>query len=157
MAMISVFSAGCTPVNIEPEPPRTIVNFDYTPPSEAIPGSADATFAVVGTKFETPISLFKTFASNMTKDFGEIVTARGFGVRGPFMTYDDMTYSDKEGSDLVLTAEVEFSSDISQIQYSPFGIPSGSVTLKCHVSLMVPKVLQTRGCGQGVLLLHRLR
>ena len=137
MAMISVFLAGCIPANIEPEPPRAIVNFDYTPPSEAIPGSADATFAIVGTRFDTPISLFRTFASNMTKDFGEIVTARGFGVRGPFMTYDDMTYSDKEGSDLMLTAEVEFSSDTSQIQYSSFGIPSGSVTVKCHISLMV--------------------
>ncbi len=137
IAMISVFLAGCIPANIEPEPPRAIVNFDYTPPSEAVPGSADATFSVVGTKFETPVPLFKTFASNMTKDFGEILTARGFGVRGPFMAYNDMTYSDKEGSDLMLTAEVEFSSDTSQIQYSSFGIPSGSVTVKCHVNLIV--------------------
>ncbi len=135
--MVSVSLAGCIPANIEPEPPRAVVNFDYTPSSDAVPGSADATFAVVGTKFDTPISLFKTFASNMTKDFGEILTARGFGVRGPFMTFNDMTYSDKEGSDLMLTAEVEFSSDTSQIQYSSFGIPSGSVTVKCHVNLIV--------------------
>ena len=91
---------------------------DYTPRAESTPGSADTTFAVVGAQFKTPVPLFRTFASNMTKDFEEILTARGFGVRGPFMEYNDMTYSDKEGSDLILTAEVEFSSDTSQIKYS---------------------------------------
>ena len=141
MAVVLIIIAGCVPTAVEPEPPRAIVNFDYTPPSEAIPGSADATFAIVGTRFDTPVPLFRTFASNMTKDFGEILTARGFGVRGPFMAYDDMTYSDKEGSDLTLTAEVEFNSDTSQIQYSSFGIPSGSVTVKCHVNLIVSESL----------------
>lgn len=141
IAVVCITIAGCVPATIEPEPPRAIVNFDYTPPAEAIPGSADATFAVVGTRFEAPIPLFRTFASNMTKDFGEILTARGFGVRGPFMEYNDMTYSDKEGSDLTLTAEVEFSSDTSQIRYSSMGIPSGSVTVKCHVNLIVSESL----------------
>ena len=137
IVVVCIIIAGCVTTTVEPEPPRAIVNFDYTPPSEAIPGSADATFAIVGTRFDTPVPLFRTFASNMTKDFGEILTTRGFGVRGPFMAYDDMTYSDKEGSDLMLTAEVEFSSDTSQIRYSSFGIPSGSVTVKCHVNLIV--------------------
>lgn len=137
IAAIFLIIGGCVPTTIEPIPPRSVVNFDYTPPSDAVPGSADATFAVVGTKFDTPISLFKTFASNMTKDFGEILTARGFGVRGPFATFNEMTYSDKEGSDVKLTAEVEFNSDISQIVYSAFGVPSGSVTVKCHVNLIV--------------------
>ena len=141
ITVVCIMIVGCVPANVEPEPPRAIVNFDYTPLSEAVPGSADATFAIVGTRFDTPVPLFGTFASNMTKDFGEIITARGFGVRGPFMAYDDMTYSDKEGSDLMLTAEVEFSSDISQIQYSSFGIPSGSVTVKCHVNLIVSESL----------------
>ena len=141
VAIVFVILVGCVPTTIEPEPPRAIVNFDYTPPAEAVPGSADATFAVVGTRFDTPIQLFRTFASNMTKDFGEILTARGFGVRGPFMAYNDMTYTDKEGSDMTLTAEVEFSSDTSQIQYSSFGIPSGSVTVKCHVNLIVSESL----------------
>ena len=141
IVVVCIIIAGCVTTTVEPEPPRAIVNFDYTPPSEAIPGSADATFAIVGTRFDTPVPLFRTFASNMTKDFGEILTTRGFGVRGPFMAYDDMTYSDKEGSDLMLTAEVEFSSDTSQIRYSSFGIPSGFVTVKCHVNLIVSESL----------------
>ena len=78
----------------------------------------------------------------MTKDFGEILTARGFGVRGPFMEYDHLTYSDKEGSDLILTAEVKFSADTSQISYSSLGyIPRGAVTVSCHVNLIVSESL----------------
>ena len=133
--------ASCVPINTEPEPPRAIITFDYMPSAEATPGSAGATFAIVGAQFETPVPLFRTFASNMTKDFGEILTARGFGIRGPFMVYDDMTYSDKEGSDLTLTAEVDFSSDTSQIRYSSLRIPSGSVVVKCHVNLIVSESL----------------
>ena len=132
---VCIIIAGCAP--LEPEPPREVITFDYTPLGEAVPGSANATFAIVGAQFETPVPLFKTFVSNMTKDFGEILTARGFSVRGPFIEYNDMTYSDKEGSDLILTAEVEFSSDTSQIRYSSLRIPSGSVTVKSHVNLIV--------------------
>lgn len=141
VAVVCVIIVGCASVTTEPEPPRAIITFDYTPLTEAVPGSADATFAIVGTQFDTPIPLFRTFASNMTKDFGEILTARGFGVRGPFMAYNDLTYSDKEGSDLILTTEVEFSSDTSQIRYSSLGIPSGSVTVKSHVNLIVSESL----------------
>ena len=118
------------------KPPRVHINFDYTPPSKAPPGSANVTFALVSTWIETPVPLFRTFASNMTKDFEEILTARGFGVRGPFTTFDDMTYTDKEGSDLTLTANVEFSTDTSQMILSVMNIPSGAVTVKCHVNLI---------------------
>ena len=97
--------AGCA-VPVEPKPPRAIITFDYSPP-ETMPGSANLTFAVVGAEIVggrrgTPIPLFKTFASNMTKDFSEILTARGFSVKGPFQGYDIMTYSDKEGTEEVL-------------------------------------------------------
>ena len=131
--------AGCA-VHVEPEPPRAIITFDYSPP-EATPGSANLTFAVVGAeivggKYGTPIPLFKTFASNMTKDFGEILTARGFSVKGPFQDYDIMTYSDKEGTDLILTAEVEFSSDTTQIRSSSIGRLNGSIIVTCHVNLV---------------------
>lgn len=130
-----VIVAGCAAVYVEPEPPRAIITFDYTPP-EATPGSADITLAVVGAQVETPIPLFKTFANNMTKDFGEILTARGFGTKGPFEEYDLMTYSDKEGSDLALTAKIDFSSDTSQIRYSTINRLSGSVVISCHINLV---------------------
>ncbi len=131
--------AGCA-VHVEPEPPRAIITFDYSPP-EMMPGSANLTFAVVGTEivggeYGTPIPLFKTFTSNMTKDFSEILTARGFSVKGPFQDYDIMTYTDKEGTDLILTAEVEFRSDTTQIRPSGFGNLNGAIIVSCHVNLV---------------------
>ena len=133
VAVACMMIAGC--VATLPEPPRAIITFDYTP-SEATPGSAGVTFAVVGAQIETPVFLFRTFASNMTKDFGEILTARGFSVKGPFNEYDLMTYSDKEGSNLVLTAEVEFISDLTQLSYSTFSKVNGPLTVSCHVNLV---------------------
>ena len=140
VALVCIMTANCAAVHVEPEVPRTIITFDYAPP-ETMPGSANLTFAVVGaeivgTKYGTPIPLFKTFASNMTKDFAEILTARGFSVKGPFQGYDIMTYSDKEGTDLILTAEVEFSSDTTQIRPSSIGRLSGLIIVSCHVNLV---------------------
>ena len=130
---------GCA-VHVEPELPRAIITFDYSPP-ETMPGSANLTFAVVGAeivggKYGTAIPLFNTFASNMTKDFVEILTARGFSVKGPFQDYDIMTYSDKQGTDLILTAEVEFSSDTTQLKPSTIGRVNGSIIVSCHVNLV---------------------
>lgn len=135
---VCIIMAGCTP--IEPEPPRAILTFDYTP-REATPGSADVTFAIVGAQIDTPVGLFRTFARNMANDFGEILTARGFSVKGPFQEYDLMTYSDKEGSDLVLTAEVGFTSDLTQLSYSTFNKVTGPLTVSCHVNLVARESL----------------
>ena len=135
IAVVFITLVGCASVAVEPEPIRTTPTFDYTPP-EAIPGSAEVTFAVVGAQIETPVPLFRDFASNMTKDFGEILTARGFSVKGPFNEYDLMIFSDKEGSDLVLTAEVDFSYDTMQLNYSTIGRLNGTVVVKGHVNLV---------------------
>ena len=105
--------------------PRVSPSFDYTPPEEAAPGSTDITFAVVGAEFETPVQtfnpmasirevpMFREFAGNMRSDFAEIVTARGYTMRGPFETYDQMTFPDKENSNLVLSARVSFIQDLT--------------------------------------------
>ncbi len=133
VAAVYIIITGCTP--IEPEPPRAILTFDYTP-REAMPGSADVTFAIIGAQIDTPVGLFRNFARNMANDFGEILTARGFSVKGPFKEYDLMIYSDKEGSDLVLTAEVEFTSDLTQLSYTTFSRVEGPLTVSCHINLV---------------------
>ena len=136
VAVICMVIVGCAQ-----KPPRAIISFDYEPIPDAAPGSANATFAIVNTQFEGPVPLFSTFDSNMEKDFAEILTAHGFGVRGPFISYDNMTYSDREQSDLTLTAEVDFTSDTSQIQWSWANRANGLVIVKCHVNLVVSESL----------------
>lgn len=101
---------------------RETIVFEYVPIEMAVPGSAEVTFAVVDTQVNignftagTGGSLFNDFASSMTKDFMEILTARGFGVRGPFNTYDEMTFPDKKDSDLILTVKFEINPDVSRV------------------------------------------
>lgn len=122
--------------------PRTTPTFDYTPESEAPPGSAGVTFAVIGTP--------SWFGPAMTKDFLEVVIARGFGVRGPFETYDSMIFPDKEGSDLTLTAEVVFTTSTDTWLKSqmllyiwPTGsyFITGSATVGCDVNLLITESL----------------
>ena len=134
VAVACLISIGCAPIT---QPPRETITFDYVPTTEAPPGSADVTFAVVGAKFIVPTfqqtgslqqgialpsaapppPLFEGLVSNMTKDFSEVLTARGFTVKGVYRTLDEMIYPDKEGSDLILTARIEFRANTSRIQY----------------------------------------
>ena len=135
LIVICLISTGCAPIA---QPPRDTITFDYTPTTEALPGSADVNFAIVGTQFvvasthqsgmfpqqnmllqssQQPPLLFLQLATNMTKDFEEVLTARGYGIRGYYDTLDEMIYPDKEGSDLILTAKIKFRADTSGIQY----------------------------------------
>ena len=166
IAIICVFVlVGCAAKTAEL--PRETIVFDYTPESEAASGSANVTFAVVGTQLVKPAQpeqmqlpshppgpLFVDFATTITKDFMEVLGAKGFGVRGPFKTYNDMVFPDKEGSDLILTAEVLFDVDHSIQLSQPFLLallssktrPApyrivGTATVKCDVNLVVSESL----------------
>ena len=50
--------------------------------------------------------LLKTMALRLGSDFEETLTAYGYGIKGPFSTFDEMTYLDKEQSDLVLLPSI---------------------------------------------------
>ena len=137
--------------------PRQAFHFDYTPSQQSAPGSAGITFAVVGSKFSGgTINLFKGFTDSMDKDFYEMLSARGFTVRGPYRSYDEITFPDKKGSDLVLTANVECSEDIDANHPNLYRTvrqrppPAGNVTVffmqgtieyNCSVSLVVAESL----------------
>ncbi len=52
----------------------------------------------------------------MTKDFEEVLTAKGYTIEGVYRTFDEMNYPNKEGSDLIVTAKVKFDAD-ARVQY----------------------------------------
>ena len=158
IAVICVFVlAGCAAKTAEPL--RETIVFDYTPESEAASGSANVTFAVVGTQLaklvqpgqkqlpsQAPVQLFVDFANTMTKDFMEVLGAQGFGVRGPFKTYNDMVFPDKEGSDLILTAEVLFEPDTSGTYFRRTIVGDlryirGVAIVNCNINLVVSESL----------------
>lgn len=96
---------------------RYTPQFDYSPPRDAKPAAANVTFAVVGANFPEPTPIFQLFGQNISQDFFEILTARGYTVRGPFRTYDDITFPDKKGSDLILIPELQISGDASGLEW----------------------------------------
>lgn len=50
---------------------------------------------------------FKTFSKSLGGDIEELITSRGYTVRGPFKTRDEMVYSDKEASHLALMISIQ--------------------------------------------------
>ena len=163
VAVICIVIAGC---GVPVEPLREVITYSYTPTEEAAPGSADVTFAVVGAQLvdqaqqvqglpisQTPVPLFEDFANTMTKDFMEVLNARGFGVTGPFETYDKIMHPVKEASDLLLTAEVTFTADMSGVSLgkrfigksffdkTQYYTLQGSCTIKYDVTLVLSECL----------------
>ena len=163
VALICSFIAGCT--SMPAAPLREVITFSYTPQKEAAPGSANVTFAVVGAQlvtqdqqvqapgslFQAPVPLFEDFANTMTKDFIEVLNARGFGVAGQFESYDEIIHPIKESSDLLLTAEVKFIEDMSEVllgkSFSGWNLDTtyytlqGSCTVKYEVTLLLSESL----------------
>ena len=151
-----IFMTGCA--STPPQPPRAMITFDYTPQTEGNAGGADVTFAVVGARLITsneegviqlvkqaPVPMFDEFVNNMTNDFMELLSARGYGVRGPFKSYDEMIHPEKEGSDLILAAEVNCMLDGSAVKFNRVDNiigrsgwrASGQVKVVSHVNLIV--------------------
>ena len=89
----------------------------------------------------------------MTKDFIEVLNARGFGVAGQFESYDEIIHPIKESSDLLLTAEVKFIEDMSEVQIGKSFIGKslldttayytlqGACTVKYEVTLLLSESL----------------
>ena len=147
---------GCAIFGSSEPPVRRIEpRFDYEP-VEAAREKRDITIAAVGSQFEIPIGqnpspLFERFASNMADDFGEIITARGYTLRGPFQTFDEMTFVDKDNSNLILTAKVTFIDDLTgtDVRYNKgaWGIGaggwkvSGEILVSGRISLIISESL----------------
>ena len=152
ISMVCVIIGACASTKVEET--RAVLNFDYTPP-EVTSGSTDITFAAVGSEFEVPfgekaVPMFQRFIRNMAADFGEIITARGYTMRGPFQTYDELTFVDKDASNLILTADVEFNTDHSAMFVSPATVlgmktpyfkAKGPLVVACRISLVISESL----------------
>lgn len=119
---ISLYFWGCAPKATKNEETAYVPSFHFTPASSAAAGSADVTFALVNASYSenkpwTSVWPFTDFSKNMSLDFQQLLSARGFTVRGPFGSYDEMTFPDKKGSDLVLQPTLEVSLDIIEPKY----------------------------------------
>jgi hypothetical protein len=92
--------------------PLAPFTFDYSPPSSSLAGTAKFTIALVYPSYTGNFayamqSPFKEFRQSMGNDINELLIARGFSLKGPFETWDNMLYNDKQQSDVAITVEID--------------------------------------------------
>jgi hypothetical protein len=111
-----LFLAGCsTSKNTNTTAPlvqRIPAKFDFVPPSRVQAGTTNITIAIVkptyvGKDPEYYVPPFNEMAQSMGNDFEELLTAKGFTMRGPFGSRDEMVYNDKLNSHFVLEIGIE--------------------------------------------------
>lgn len=109
---------GCgstrTTTTTAPPPPvqRIPAKFDFSPPSRAQVGAAGITIAMVkptyvGKNPEYFVNPFNEMAERMANDFDELLTAKGFTIRGPFGSRDEMVFEAKVNSSFILEIGIE--------------------------------------------------
>jgi hypothetical protein len=110
-----IYSCGTTQSSFT----RLAPKFDYvTPnPNGGIAKSNQIALALVRPVFgvntgDLPASAygrapFTNFIKSMGNDFEEMLTARGYTIKGPFNAFDEMVYNEKKNTDLALHPEVD--------------------------------------------------
>ena len=111
-----VLLLSCGPSKVATSEPRYNPVFDYTPQERANPRSAGITIALINPVFadDDPSHLvppYSTFIENMADDFEEMLIAKGFSLRGPFATRDEMVYGDKTQTDIALEINISLKED----------------------------------------------
>ena len=106
------FSTKSTTTLAPPLAQRVPAKFDFSPPSRAQVGATGITIAMVkptyvGKNAEYFVNPFNEMAERMANDFDELLTAKGFTIRGPFGSRDEMVYNDKLNSSFILEIGIE--------------------------------------------------
>src|SRR5579864_7271320 len=81
--------------------------------------------------------LFSRFREGLGKDIEAVIIARGFTLKGPFTSLDEVLFGDKKIIDMVITIEIdpEFTAAEGSWQQH-FSIPSNYFTYSGKVSLV---------------------
>lgn len=110
-------------------PAQYVANFYYSPPSEAKNQQTPVIFTVGKVVFEylgKKAWLSKPQFANMEKaiaeDLPEILTTKGFSVRGPFDSYDLIPYADKKAIDFFLRPVVQTLVLVPEVAESPIKV-----------------------------------
>lgn len=87
-------------------------NFDYSPPTTVPSGSAGVKLALFQPVFSSNFlysnqSPFKDFRRAMGNDLEELISARGYIIKGPYEIMDQMVYADKKECELGVFVEID--------------------------------------------------
>lgn len=100
--------------------PRYNPKYSFEPPQREAVASANVTISIMKPIFllgefegnnEEPYNLFST---KMVNDIEALLTAKGFKVRGPFSSRDEMVYNDKQNSDFFLEIAIDYNAEVQR-------------------------------------------
>lgn len=90
---------------------RYSASYDYTPTERVAANSTGLTIALISPKYGdkkmNKTAPYSNFSKNMNDDFEEMLIAKGFTIRGPYASRDEMVYSDKEDTDIALIVDID--------------------------------------------------
>jgi hypothetical protein len=116
--------------------PRYTPKYTFEPPQRDSVASANVTIALLKPVFlvadfngknEEP---YNTFSNKMVNDIEALLTAKGYKVRGPFTTRDEMVFNDKQNSDFTLEITIDYNAEVQRNWKSSVNILSGLTTHK---------------------------
>lgn len=100
--------------------PRYSPKYSFEPPQRDSIASANVTVALMRPIFmlgdyngnkEEP---YNKFSSKMVNDIEALLTAKGYKVRGPFETRDEMVFNDKQNSDFTLEITIDYNAEVQR-------------------------------------------
>jgi len=104
-----LLSVGCFSKKVMVE--RYAPIYQHTPTERAEVNSTGLTIALIspqyGDKKMNKTAPYSNFSKNMGDDFEELLIAKGFTIRGPYASRDEMVYSDKEDTDIALIVDID--------------------------------------------------
>ena len=102
---------------------KYVANFKYTPPKQNTPTvKTNVTFAIANVIYKNSNNgkftseQFSKLPGALQQDIARILEAKGFGVRGPYESYDLIPYQDKKGVDFLLVPYIELSVEAKDIK-----------------------------------------
>ena len=110
------------------EEERISPKFSYSPETRESVASTGITIALLNPVFinkdiNRAGSPWSDFAKAMASDIEELLTSKGFKVRGPFSSIDDMVVSDKTNSDFIIKISIDIEPNLQRKikqNYEPF-------------------------------------
>lgn len=114
--LLAVFMGGCV---IKPAGPPVNTNFVFNPPSSVqstknsmsiaiLTPSSRGSFFKISTDSSESHETISNFFMACRSDLERVIIAKGFTTSGAYMSYDEMTFSQKERSTLILKPEIYF-------------------------------------------------
>lgn len=103
---------GCSVQKSAPVVAKQTFTYDYKTSNTTKLGSAETVLSLIrpayAASFEYKgIDVFENFRKNISNDVEELLIDKGFRLKGPFQSFDEMVFNDKKDADVAIEIEID--------------------------------------------------